>query len=205
MTSFYLIRHAAPDLAPGVLAGRSPGVHLSTEGRRQAEQLAESLANTNITQVFSSPIDRARETAEPLARKLGVPVQLCDDLIEVDFGDWTGRNISELEPLESWKQWNLRRGLATIPNGETMLRIQVRMVSTMQRLNRQFPDVAIALVSHGDPIRAAVAACLGMPLDMLHRLEIDFASVSLVAFSNWGGQVRFTNLTFPGPHAPRRA
>jgi probable phosphoglycerate mutase len=91
MTTFLLIRHGANDLVGKVLAGRTPGVHLNDPGRRQAEGLALRLANAGVQGVFSSPRERCRETAEPLARRLGLKVQIAGELQEIDHGAWTGQ------------------------------------------------------------------------------------------------------------------
>ncbi|HWH67867.1 MAG TPA: histidine phosphatase family protein, partial [Candidatus Sulfotelmatobacter sp.] len=96
MTIFYLIRHGENDWVGKAIAGRSPGVHLNAAGRQQAEQLAKQLAAHPIQQLFSSPLERARETAEPLARRLGLEVQIAPALTEMDFGQWTGKTLAEL-------------------------------------------------------------------------------------------------------------
>src|SRR5262249_37404364 len=115
MTTFYLIRHASNDLLPHTLAGRKPGVHLNAAGRNEAEQLAEGLASERIQKVFSSPLERCRETAEFIAKALRLEVQVSNALNEVDFADWTGRKIAELEAMDEWKRWNVFRSGARVP------------------------------------------------------------------------------------------
>jgi probable phosphoglycerate mutase len=195
MTTFLLIRHATNDyLTRQVIAGRLPGVRLNDPGRRQAEVLAERVARFRPQRLFSSPLERARETAEPCARKLGLPVETLEALNEVDFGDWTGRPVTELDALEGWRQWNHFRSGVRIPNGETMLEIQARLVSAVQKLHRDSPGARLALFSHGDPVRAVLAYFLGMPLDCLLRMDIRPASVSVLTLTDWGAQVTGMNL-----------
>jgi broad specificity phosphatase PhoE len=193
MTTFYLIRHAQTAWVGKALAGRTPSVLLSAGGEQQAEELAEQLAAEDMDQIFSSPLERARQTAEPLSRALRLKIQISEKLNEIDFGDWTGRTLAELEPLQEWKQWNLFRSSLRIPNGELMLDVQGRIVGEIQKLHREFSGQKIALVSHQDPIKAAITHYLGMPLDLVGRLEIAPASVSLVQISEWGSVVTALN------------
>jgi probable phosphomutase (TIGR03848 family) len=194
MTTLYLIRHGLTDLVGHTMAGRMPGVHLNETGRREAERLAEALAHAPIQRIYSSPLERARETAAPLAAKLGLDVRISEALNEVDVGDWTGKTIKELEPVELWKQWNQFRSGLRIPNGETMLEVQARMMGALESVRRKLPDGAVALISHGDPLRATLAYLLGAPLDMLLRFEVGPASVSIVHLHDWGAQVRCINV-----------
>jgi probable phosphoglycerate mutase len=145
--------------------------------------------------IYCSPITRAQETGQPLAEQFGLPVHICDDIQELNYGDWTGRTLGELCPLEQWKQWNSFRSGTRIPNGETMLEIQARMVSQMQRLREHHANEVVALVSHGDVIKAAVAYCLGIPLDMFQRIEISPVSVSVVGIADYGPWVLCVNNT----------
>ena len=185
MATFYLIRHGNNDLIGHTLAGRLPGVHLNAAGRQQAARLAEGLAREQIQQIFSSPLERARETAAPIAERLCLPVRISEAFNEVDFGEWTGRTIAEMEHLEAWKQWNSFRSGSRIPGGETMLEVQARFVSALEKLHGAFPNGSLGIISHADPIRAALVYWLGMPLDLLQRIEISAASVTIVTLDLW--------------------
>ncbi len=198
MTTIYLIRHGENDFVGHAIAGRSPGVHLNALGRKQAEQLAEHLATFPIRHLVSSPLERARETAEPLVQKLGVQLDISPALLEIDFGEWMGKTFAALERREDWRQWNAFRSGGRTPAGESMLQVQGRVVGEIERLRRQWPDEHIALFSHGDPIRSAVMYYLGMPLDLLHRLEVSTASLSVLAIDNWQVRLLCFNRTFPG-------
>lgn len=195
MTTFLLIRHAVHSLVGKSIVGRAPGVHLSAEGRTQAERLAERLADAPIRAVFSSPLERARETAQPLAERLGLPVQVCAQITEVDYGDWTGRTLQELEGMPGWREYNTFRSGTRILNGELMLETQARMVSRMEALRREHPDGVLALVGHSDPLRAAVVHYLGLPLDLAQRIEISPASVTVLEVRDWGPRLLLLNDT----------
>ncbi len=195
MATFYLIRHATHDLVGKAIAGWTPGVHLNGEGQRQAQALARRLAKTSIHRIYCSPLERAQETAAPLARVLGLSVQTSEAIGEIQFGDWTGQPLSELAADPRWQKWNVFRSGHSVPNGESMLEVQARFVGFVQRLSTDFPDQTIALVSHGDPIRTALLYYLGLPLDSVHRVEISPASVSVLALSDSGPQLLLLNGT----------
>jgi probable phosphoglycerate mutase len=194
-TTFLLIRHGAHDLLGKRIAGRGPGVHLNEQGRAQVESLAERLEHLPIRAVYSSPLERARETALPLAARLGLPLQVSEEITELDFGDWNGQTFEELRGQPEWNLFNSYRSGTRIPNGELMLEAQARMVAWMGRARERHPDGCVALVGHGDPIKAAVAYSLGVPLDLFQRLEISPASVSVLLLSDWGPQVLCVNHT----------
>lgn len=195
MTTFHLIRHAAHGLLGWRIAGRMPGVHLSEAGQTQAERLAEWLARQPMGAVYSGPLERARETAMPLCRRLGLPLQIAPSLDELDYGEWTGRTFEELAGLPTWQQFNSFRSGTRIPGGELMPEVQTRAVTEMERLREIHPDAHVALVSHGDVIKAAAAYFLGVPLDLFQRLVIDPASVTVIAVDDYGPRVLRVNGT----------
>ena len=184
MTTFYLVRHGSNDMLPRALAGRLPGVHLNDQGRAEAERAAQRLKSKPIRHVFSSPMDRGRETAEPIGRALGLAVEISEALNEVDFGEWQGAEMPTLNCDARWKRWTKYRSGLRLPQGELMVAIQARVVSEMIRLKDLFPEDHIVLVSHGDPIRAALCHWLGIPLDFMVRLEVSPGSVSVVVLDH---------------------
>jgi probable phosphoglycerate mutase len=188
-TTFFLVRHAAHDRVGTVLCGRMPGVSLGTVGREQARRLAQRLANENVASVQSSPLERARETAEPIATRAERPLEFNDGLMEIEFGAWTGRTFAELGPDPLWAGWNASRSVARPPNGETMLEAQARVVGSMDRLRRTYEGQAVVLVSHADVIKAALLYYLGLPIDAYTRFDIETASISTVAVGDWGSKV----------------
>jgi probable phosphoglycerate mutase len=189
MATFYLIRHGSNDYLGKGLAGRLPNVHLNAEGRAQAETLARALAEAGITEIISSPLERARETAEPLARTLNLALQIEPDILEVDFGDWNGALMDDLRHDRHWNTYNAYRSGTRIPNGEIIIEIQCRFVRKLEALRTARPDGTFALFSHGDPIRAGLCYYLGMPLDFLHRFEISPGSYSTLRLENWGPHI----------------
>lgn len=180
MTRFLLIRHGMTDLVDRAIAGWAPGVHLNDQGRAQAARLAERLAGAPIKAIYSSPLERARETAEPISRGLGLVTQIIEEVGEIVFGEWTGRELSELGNDPLWRRFNSLRSLTRAPGGETQLETQARMISALERLRDLHPDQTIAVVSHADVIKSAIAHYAGIPLDLIHRIEISVASVSVV-------------------------
>ena len=195
MTAFLLIRHAATDLLGRALAGRRPGVHLNAEGEAQAQRLAKRLASTALTAIYSSPLERALDTAAPIARRHGLAVVASDALMELDFGAWTGCTFDELSDQPQWRLFNTFRSGTRLPGGEPMIEGQARIVAELARLRERHPDGCVAIVSHADMIKAAVAHYLGVHLDLFHRIEIGPASVTTVALHEWGPQVLQVNGT----------
>jgi probable phosphoglycerate mutase len=196
VTTFYLIRHAERTGDQGSLTGRGAGFHLSATGRVQAERLARHLAHEPIGHVFSSPLERTRETAEPLAKHHRLRVELCPAIGEIDAGAWTGRTFRELDASDPhWQQFNRFRGGTRIPRGEAMVDVQARFVGEMLRLRAAFPGEGVALVSHADPIKIAIASFIGSPLDFHDRIEIGLGSVSVLALSEWGAKLLRLNDT----------
>jgi probable phosphoglycerate mutase len=195
VTTFLLIRHAAHALGGDRIAGRTPGVPLSPDGRRQAEALAERLSDLPVRALYCSPIQRARETAGPLAERWCLPAQVREEISELDFGEWSGQPLDDLRPQERWQRFNRFRSGTRAPNGELMLETQARVVTFMQALREAQPDQLVALVSHGDVIKSAVAYYLGVPLDLFQRIEIGLASVSVIHVGDYGPWVLCVNET----------
>jgi probable phosphoglycerate mutase len=188
-----LIRHASTDVAGKALAGRLPGVTLNEAGKREAIALAERLAECNLAAIYVSPRERARDTAAPLAARFKLPLTTCADLDEIDFGDWTGCEFQDLAGDERWRVWIERRSIAQPPNGEAFERVARRVAHAMDELAQRHDGQTIALVTHGDIIKAAVAHVLGLSLDNLERFEIAPASVSTVVIGVDWAQVRLVN------------
>lgn len=187
---FYLVRHGTNDyLSKHLLAGRLPAVHLNEQGRAEAERLSDTLTSSGIQRIFSSPLERAFQTAEPTAKRLGLQVEIAPEILEIDFGDWTGKAIRDLDRDSGWKNFNLYRSGTRIPNGETMLEAQTRMVAFLEKLQRENSGKTIALFSHGDPIKSVFAYYLGIPLDLFTRIEISPGSYSILRLEAWRPQV----------------
>jgi probable phosphoglycerate mutase len=180
MTTFYLVRHAHTDWLGKALSGWLPGVHLSEEGRAQAAKLADRFRGMPIAALYSSPLERALETAAPLAQVLGLPVKTADEIGEIDYGEWTGRSLAELRQDPVWEHYNTFRTGTHVPGGETILELQHRMVVWLENLRKEMPTERVAVVSHGDPIKTVVTHYAGLHLDMFHRIEISPASVTAI-------------------------
>lgn len=195
MTRLIFIRHAATDCHASRLAGRDANVHLSAAGRVQGQRLTQSLRRQGIDKIYSSPQTRACETAEFLAELIGDSVKISPQLDEIDYGEWTGHSFEELRGIARWRDFNSLRSCTRIPGGELMIEVQARVLGLMESLCRRHPAMTVALVSHADVIRGALAHCLGMPLDLVLRLEISPASISMVAMDQYGPRVLCVNNT----------
>lgn len=188
VTRLLLLRHAAGDHIGRTLAGRSAGVHLNALGRAQAERLGEYVATLGVHALYASPRERARETAEPLARRLGMDILDAPALDEVDYGEWTGLEHGRLTG-ESWRWYNTYRSGTRVPGGELLLEVQARAVAELLRLAERHPEQTVVAVSHADPIRVALVHFLGMPIDHMLRLDVAPASLSEVVLETRGVRV----------------
>jgi len=181
MTTLLLIRHGETDWVGKRLAGRTPGIPLNENGRRQAEDLADALAHLPLTALYSSPLERARQSAEPLARRLNLPVRVHNGLQEIDFGQWQGLTGEEMRNQPLWPQVQRRPSQVRFPGGESFEEAQQRMVTVMDELLAAHPgDALVACFSHSDSIRILVAHVLAMPLDAFQRLTVDPISVTVI-------------------------
>ncbi len=185
MADLLLIRHAQNQYsAEGRLAGRRPGVHLDDRGRAQAAALAEILTGFKLKAIYASPLERALETAQPIAKAQGLKVIQREGLGEVHFGRWEGRSLKALRRRKLWPMIQANPSQARFPDGESFAEAQLRIVAEIERLRATHKGrkQAIACVSHADPIKLAIAYFLGLPLDLFQRLVVEPASISILAF-----------------------
>jgi probable phosphoglycerate mutase len=180
MTKFLLIRHATTNAVGKSLSGRLPGIDLNDAGRAQAQLLGERMRNLPISAIYSSPLERAVQTAAPIASALDLSCNIAEDFLEIDFGNWTNRRFAELENDADFKRFNSFRSGTRIPGGETMQEAQSRILRGLERLTFDHPGETVAVVSHSDMIKSAVAFYAGIHLDMFQRIEISPASISVV-------------------------
>jgi probable phosphomutase (TIGR03848 family) len=193
-TLVLLVRHAVTPTTGKVLPGRAPGLHLSDEGRRQAEAAAKRLAALpRIAAVYSSPLERARETAAAIARARGLAVRIERGLLECDFGAWTGASLRRLARKREWAAVQRHPSGFRFPGGESFVEMQSRIADAVRGLVERHPGRAIVAVSHADPIKALLAHVLGTPLDLFQRLVVAPASISAVVFRREGATVLTVN------------
>jgi broad specificity phosphatase PhoE len=221
-TVILLVRHGTTATTGTELPGRAPGLHLAEAGVRQAEAVAARIARsatsenrsngqkakttkkaTNATKgdkrgvaaVYSSPLERTRETAAPIAAAVGCDVQIDDALIELDVGDWTGLALKEAYKRPEWATIQRYPSGFTFPNGESFVEMQGRMIGVLGRLRARHPGETVVAVSHADPIRAAVAYAMGTHLDLFQRIVVSPCSLTAIALSDGGPTILTVNAT----------
>jgi len=201
-----LVRHGRTPTTGQVLPGRARGLHLSDEGRAQAESVAERIAQlTDGTDgknarrgpvaVYASPLERTQETARPIARRLDLRVRSDRGLLECDFGTWTGGKLADLAKKPEWATVQRYPSGFRFPDGESFLEMQTRMTSALSRLVERHRGETVVAVSHADPIKAVVAQAAGTPLDLFQRLTVAPCSVSALAYTDHGPHVLTVNST----------
>jgi probable phosphoglycerate mutase len=198
MATFYLIRHGNNDFVGKAIAGWTPGVGLNAEGRDQVERLAWKLLGRGITRVYSSPLERALETAAPIAKALELRVEVREAFGEVRFGDWTGKRIDDLERDPRWRLFHTYRSGTRAPSGELMVESQARIVTELEALRHGHPEETMAVVSHADIIRAALIYYAAIPIDLYQRIEISPASFSVLELNAQGPRILKLNETADG-------
>lgn len=199
MPILLLIRHGENDYVKAhKLPGRLPGIHLNERGRKQATALAESLRSLPLAAIYASPLERASETAQPLADVHGLEVQIHPDLTDTDVGAWAGRSWKVLRRTKAWKVIQQAPSQFRFPEGESFVECQRRVVSALEEIARRHPQEAfVAVVFHADPIKLALAHFLGMPLDAFQRLQIAPGSVTPLLLTGQGGFLLASNLLPP--------
>ena len=184
MTTFFLIRHGSCSGLGRTLWGRTPGICLNEKGKVQAQRLADRFREITLHAIYSSPLERALETAETLGRQMNIEVHKHPAFNEIHFGDWTGKSFEALSSQQCWRRFNTQRAATRIPNGESFVEVQNRAVTALYSLRSQYNSANIAIVSHADVIKAAVGYVATTPIDLLQRIEISPCSVSVIAMDN---------------------
>lgn len=195
MTTILLIRHGENDYVKKKrMAGRLPGVHLNETGKAQAQKLGETLADWPITAVYSSPLDRTIETAQPIAHALGLEVVTMPGLSEIDVGVWQNKTLKDLRRRKLWRIVQTNPSRMLFPEGESFAAAQNRMRDALEGIVSEHKQKDLVVcISHSDPIKLAVAYYIGMPMDMFQRLTISPASISGLHFHEIGVQLFMLN------------
>ena len=189
-TLIIFVRHGRTPTTGTKLPGRAPNLHLSDEGKSQAEMIAKeikkssnSFLGTEVSAVYASPMERTQETAKPIAKTLNLRVRTLQGLNECDFGDWTGRRLRDLSKLKSWSTIQKQPSSFRFPNGESFTEMQNRMLRTIDKLVERHSGETVICVSHADPIKAILASAVGTPLDLFQRIVVGPCSASVVLYT----------------------
>jgi len=195
-TLVLLVRHGTTPTTGKVLPGRARGLHLADIGKAQAQRAAERIAELgSIAAIYSSPLERARETAAPIARATRRAVRVERGLIECDFGAWTGQSLRRLMKKPEWSTVQRAPSMFRFPQGESFVEMQNRMVDAVDRIRRRHPGKTVVCVSHADTIKAAVAHATGTPLDLFQRIVISTCSVTAILYTDAAPIVLTVNST----------
>ena len=184
MTTVLLVRHGLTAMTGPVLAGWTPGLHLTDAGAAQAKSLAARIADIPLKAVVSSPLERCQETAAPIAAERDLEVATDERIGECRYGDWTGQELKKLVKDPLWKVVQAHPSAATFPGGESLRETQARAVEAVRDWNARLgEDATWLLVSHGDVLKAVLADAMGLHLDLFQRIVVDPASLSVVRYT----------------------
>jgi probable phosphoglycerate mutase len=193
-TTVLFVRHGTTATTGKVLPGRAAGLHLADDGRKQAEAVAQRIgALKGVSAVYASPLERARETAAPIAKQLGVRTKVERGLNECDFGEWTGKELKALMKRPEWRTVQRYPSGFRFPGGESFAEMQTRITDAVARIRQRHPGKTVVAVSHADPIKAAVAAAVGTHLDLFQRIVISPCSLTAIAYGEGGPTVLTVN------------
>jgi probable phosphomutase (TIGR03848 family) len=207
MTLLLLIRHGENNFVKtGKMAGRIPGVHLNERGQKQAQALGEALLGVPIKAVYASPLERAMETATPIAESHKLIIQQEPDLMDTDIGKWQGRSWKLLALKKEWKIVQHAPSRFRFPEGESFPECQLRIVNVLERIvqTHKKPQDVVAVFFHADPIKLAVAHFLGMSLDHFQRLGCDTGSVTALHVNEMGAHLLKLNQRPPFDFLPKK-
>lgn len=193
-TTLLLVRHGNTPTTGKILPGRALGLELSDQGLKQAEEVAQQLSQLDgIAEIYSSPLERAQQTAAPLAKLISKEVQIHELLYECDFGEWTGRDLKELYKLPEWQQVQKSPSTFRFPAGESFMEMQARTAAFVEFVQRKHSGQLVVAYSHADPIKTFLCNALGMHLDMFQRLMVGTCSVSAISYTSSGPVVLGSN------------
>jgi probable phosphomutase (TIGR03848 family) len=195
-STILLVRHGQTPTTGKLLPGRAPGLHLAPTGKEQADKAAQRIGEiTSVAALYTSPLERARETAAPIASALGLPAKVRRGLLECDFGDWTGKELKNLMKLPEWSTVQRAPSTFRFPGGESFTEMQTRIVGALEEIRDAHPGEVVVCVSHADPIKAAVAYAMGTHLDLFQRIVISTCSISAITWTPHGPAVLTVNST----------
>lgn len=193
-TVVLLVRHGQTPTTGKHLPGRAPGLHLSDKGREEAEATAARIAALpRVDAIYSSPLERARETAAPIGAARNLRVRTHKGLLECEYGEWTGAELKALRKLPEWRVVQQHPAAFTFPGGESLSGMQHRFVSALRSIAAAHAGGVVVTVSHADPIRAAISDAMGSHLDMFQRVVVGTASVTAIAYGDLAPAVLTVN------------
>lgn len=195
-TLVLLVRHGTTPTTGKILPGRARGLHLAESGKQQALRVAERITEMDkVGAIYASPLERARETAAPIARSIKQTVRIDRGLLECDFGAWTGQSLRRLMKKPEWASVQRTPSSFRFPDGESFVEMQSRMIGALDVIRRRHAGKVVVCVSHADPIKAAVAHAMGTPLDLFQRIVISTCSVTAILYSDFAPIVLTVNST----------
>jgi probable phosphoglycerate mutase len=197
-TTVFYVRHVPHELQDKIQVGRREGIKLREDAPERLAALTLRFAREPLAAVYASPVFRAQETAKAVAAHGKLEVNTREGLHELDAGDWTGLDFKQMQKDPAHAVWNDHRSLGRIPGGESMLEVQARMIAVLEEIRRNHVDEHVAIVSHGDPIKAALLYLLGLPLDAYQKIEIEPGSVTTLVVGDWGMKlIRLNEAVYP--------
>lgn len=193
MPIVYLLRHAQSSAnVSGILAGQDNSVELSKYGFKQAENLVNTIEMIKPTKIFSSPLLRCIQTIDPyIQSRRKIKILTDSDLIEMDYGQWSGRKLSALQKEKNWKKVQKNPAQFTFPKGESFINLHARVRKFQVKLYGEKGPILV--VSHGDVIKMFLASVAGLEFNSFQKFVIEPGSISAISIEKSSSKIISTN------------
>ncbi|PYN89838.1 MAG: hypothetical protein DMD87_03875 [Candidatus Rokuibacteriota bacterium] len=180
----FVVRHGETEWVRERRFAGSRDIPLTEAGREQCAAAARALAGTPVAAVYASPLERARASAEVIAKPHGLPVSIVPAFSEMSFGAWEGLTREEVQARhpEAWAQWRAAPHLLAPVGGETLAQVAERVGAGLAVLQEAYSEQTIVLVSHGVVARVIVLGALGLGLDRLWTLDAAPAGITEIEY-----------------------
>jgi phosphoserine phosphatase len=180
----FVVRHGETEWVRERRFAGSRDIPLTEAGRDQCAAVARALAGTTVAAVYASPLDRARASAELIAKPHGLPVRIVPAFSEMTFGSWEGltRDEARTRDPEAWAQWRSAPHLLKLAGGETIPEVAERVTAGIAALQEAHDGQTVVLISHGVVARVIVLGALGLGLDRLWTLDAAPAGITEIEY-----------------------
>jgi len=185
MTSIYLVRHGQTAWNKEEIFRGRTDVPLDETGLRQAELAGEYFREISLQGIYSSPLSRAWQTAEQIARSQNLKVQPLAGIIDMSFGKWEGRPHQKVREMdqERYRQWRDEPHLFKLPDGESLDEIRIRAMAALEEIIKKHPEETIILVSHRVVNKVLLCGVLGIDNSHFWQIAQDTTAINLIQYN----------------------
>ena len=186
MTRVYLVRHGQTEWNKSLTFRGRIDIPLNERGHREAEAIAEALKDKKIDAIYTSPLRRSIETAQPTAKFFNLEIRPFQGLIDINYGDWEGLTFDEVKKRygDQYKKWEERPELVMFPNGETLDEARERSFRGFKEILRENAGRSILIIPHRVINKVLLCAILGLSNSYFWEIKQDTGCINLIEYSN---------------------